>query len=188
MTDPTASVWTEVAASAEWERAELRRVEERVITLFDQLRTPLLRYLSNFRLPVHEAEEIVQDAFLALFRHLRKGRSDANLRAWIFRVGHNLALKRTGCEFRKATVPDTGKERVIIDPSPNPEVLAVESQNRRRLQLALDALPERDGQCLWLRAEGFRFREIADVLGISVGAVSLSVTRSVARLARAAQK
>ncbi len=189
MTDPTASVWAGIAANAEWERAELRRVEDKVITLFDQLRTPLLRYLFSFGLPVHEAEEIVQDAFLALFRHLRSGKNEANLRAWVFRVGHNLALKRTRCEFRRAAVvADTAGESLMVDPSPNPEVLAVGSQTRRRLQVTLDALPERDGQCLRLRAEGLRFREIADVLGISVGAVSLSLTRSVARLARAAQR
>src|SRR3954451_11362512 len=101
MTDPTASVWTSTAAGAEWERADLRLIEDKLINLFDQLRRPLLRYLSGFGLPVHEAEEIVQDVFLALFRHLKGGRSEDNLRGWIFRVGHNLALKRREGELRR---------------------------------------------------------------------------------------
>jgi RNA polymerase sigma-70 factor (ECF subfamily) len=185
MTDPTASAWRGLAAKAEWERADLRLVEDKVIYLFDQFRNPLLRYLSSFRLPVHEAEEIVQDVFLALFRHLKNGKSEENLRAWIFRVGHNLALKRKeGERLRSADVSGASSEASAFDPSPSPEVLALESQTRRRVLLALDALPERDSQCLRLRAEGLRFREIAKVLGISVGAVSISLTRSVARLTR----
>ncbi len=187
MTDPTASVWKGLAAKAEWERADLRPIEDKVVYFFDQFRYPLLRYLSGFRLPVHEAEEIVQDVFLELFRHLRRGKSEENLRAWIFRVGHNLALKRRQSELPRSADVSTGTADAFIpDPSPNPEALAREKQTRRRILLALDALPERDNQCLRLRAEGLRFREIAQVLRISLGAVSISLTRSVARLARVA--
>lgn len=189
MRDPTTSpVWAGIAAKAEWERAELRLIEDKVILLFDQLRSPLLRYLSGFKLPVQEREEIVQDAFLALFRHLRNGRSEANLRAWIFRVGHNLALKRREVELRRSSnVPAHTPDSLMVDPAPNPEALALESQTRQRVRNALMALPERDSHCLRLRAEGLRFREIAEVLGISVGAVSISLTRSLARLARVAK-
>jgi RNA polymerase sigma-70 factor (ECF subfamily) len=49
----------------------------------------------------------------------------------------------------------------------------------------LHALPEQDQACLYLRAEGLRYREIADVLDISLGSVSISLTRSLARLHRA---
>jgi RNA polymerase sigma-70 factor (ECF subfamily) len=188
MTDPTASVWIGIAAKAEWERAELRLVEEKIIVLFDQLRLPLLHYLFSFKLPVQDAEEIVQDVFLALFRHLRSGKSEANLRAWIFRVGHNLALKCRERELRGPGASDAVPEALAIDQSPNPEALAARSQTRRHLRAVLDALPEQDSRCLRLRAEGLRFREIAQVLGVSVGAVSLSLTRSLARLARAAKR
>jgi RNA polymerase sigma-70 factor (ECF subfamily) len=46
-------------------------------------------------------------------------------------------------------------------------------------------LPEADRSCLSLRAEGLRYREIAAVLGISLGSVSISLKRSLARLMRA---
>jgi RNA polymerase sigma-70 factor (ECF subfamily) len=47
------------------------------------------------------------------------------------------------------------------------------------------ALPERDQHCLHLRAEGLRYREIAEILEMSLGAVSISLSRSLARLERA---
>src|SRR5271154_3180967 len=67
--------------------------EEEVIGLFDQFRNRLLRYLLSFGIPAPEGEEIIQEVFLALIWHVRLGRSRRNLRGWIFRVAHNLALK-----------------------------------------------------------------------------------------------
>ena len=45
-------------------------IECEVISLFEQFRNPLLRYVLSFGIPVHDAEEITQEAFLSLFRHL----------------------------------------------------------------------------------------------------------------------
>src|SRR5215469_2805104 len=69
------------------------RLEDEVVALFDQLRGPVLRYLLSMRIAVPDAEEVIQEVFLALFRHLRHGKSRANLQAWIFRVAHNIGLK-----------------------------------------------------------------------------------------------
>jgi RNA polymerase sigma-70 factor, ECF subfamily len=69
-------------------------IEEEVIFLFDQLYDRLSGYLLSFGLTVHDAEDIVQETLLALLRHLQLGRSRRNLRGRIFRVGHNLTLKR----------------------------------------------------------------------------------------------
>ena len=69
-------------------------LEQEIVSLFDSLRIRLLRYAISFGLSVHDGEDIVQEVFLALFHHLRQGRSRRNLRGWVFRVTHNLALKR----------------------------------------------------------------------------------------------
>ncbi len=69
------------------------RLEDEVVALFDQLRAPVLRYLLSFGISVPDAEEIVQEVFLALFQHLRQKKSRANLRGWVFKVAHNSALK-----------------------------------------------------------------------------------------------
>jgi RNA polymerase sigma-70 factor, ECF subfamily len=68
-------------------------VEREVVRVFDDHRTRLLRYVLSIGLSIHDAEEVVQEVFLALFRHLQLGRPRDNLRGWIFRVAHNLALK-----------------------------------------------------------------------------------------------
>src|SRR5580704_376389 len=74
--------------------AKPSEIEREVMDLFDQFRDPLLRYALSFGIPVHDAEEVVQDVFLSLFRHLQLRSSRKNLRGWLFRVDHNLALKQ----------------------------------------------------------------------------------------------
>ncbi|HLJ51121.1 MAG TPA: RNA polymerase sigma factor [Bryobacteraceae bacterium] len=164
---------------------------EEVVSLFDQLRDRLLRYVTSFGLRVHDGEDIVQEVFLALFRHLQLGRSRKNLRAWAFRVAHNQALKRRSQgRVREQLTEDDGVTLadLVPDTSPNPEDQAAGSQRRQRVLAAVTALPEQDRRCLILRAEGLRYREIAEVLDISLGAVSLSLERSLTRLARAAER
>jgi RNA polymerase sigma-70 factor (ECF subfamily) len=162
-------------------------IECKVISLFEQFRNPLLRYVLSFGIPVHDAEEIIQEAFLSLFRHLALRRSRKNLRGWLFRVAHNLALKQrcANQRARDATASDWAIAERQFDPSPNAEEQVSFSQRQRRLLAVLQALPEEDQCCLRLRAEGLRYREIAALLGISLGAVSMSLTRSLARLMRA---
>jgi RNA polymerase sigma-70 factor (ECF subfamily) len=70
-------------------------------------------------------------------------------------------------------------------PELNPEEELAGAQRRQRLLEAVADLTEADRCCLYLRAEGLRYRQIADVLGISLGGVSLSLARSLNRLAEA---
>ena len=167
--------------------AKPSEIEREVMSLFEQFRNPLLRYALSFGIPVHDAEEIIQDVFLSLFRHLQLRKSRKNLRGWIFRVAHNLALKQRYANQRSLDRMASGgtKAENQFDLSPNPEEHLSSAQRRARLLAVVHALPEVDQGCLWLRAEGLRYREIASVLGISLGAVSISLTRSLARLIRA---
>jgi RNA polymerase sigma-70 factor (ECF subfamily) len=167
--------------------AKPSEIECEVMNLFEQFRNPLLRYVLSFGISVHDAEEVTQEVFLSLFRHLQLCRSRKNLRGWIFRVAHNLALKQryANQKSRDAAASDWTIAERLFDPSPNPEEHVSFIQRRHRLLAVFHALPAEDQCCLRLRAEGVRYREIAVLLGISLGAVSMSLTRSLARLIRA---
>ena len=162
-------------------------IEREVVALFDQYRAPLLRYAMAFGIPLHDCEEILQETFLALFRHLQRERSRKNLRGWIFKVTHNLALKQreANYRFRERNEEDPAAGERVPDPGLNAEEQFSLAQRRKKLIAVVQALPEIDQRCLILRAEGLRYREIGDVLGMSLGSVSISLTRSLARLARA---
>ena len=186
---------TDLAArisSAEGAALKPTPLEEEVVALFDQMQDRLLRYLLSSGVPVHDGEEIVQEVFLALFQHLQRGKSRRNLRAWLFQVAHNLSVKRYLANRRdRQNLVDLGEAPVedsFIDEAPNPEDQLASNQSQARLQSVLRALPEQDRRCLSLRAEGLTYREIGKVLDMSLGAVALSLGRSLARFARAAER
>jgi len=176
-----------VMKEAEAER-EASPIEQEVMALFDESRQPLIRYLGSFALPPADAEEIVQDTFLALFQHLHRGKPRHNLKGWLFRVAHNLALRRRRDDRRErltlapSAIP---AEEAVIDSDPDPERQFAAQQTQKALLAVVDALPEQDRRCLYLRAEGLRYREIAEVLDLSISTVSVSLGRSLARISRA---
>ena len=51
-----------------------------------------------------------------------------------------------------------------------------------RVQTAMSSLSEQQKQCLFLRAEGFRYREIAEILGVSISTVAESLRRAIRKL------
>lgn len=180
----TASILASAGLGETRADSKLAQWEEEVVQLFDALRKPMLRYLFGIGLSVEDAEEIVQEVFLALFQHMRAGKARHNLRGWVFRVAHNLGLKRRN---QRPTDPAVGTY-AAADPSPNPEDQYANVQQQSRLLAVVNVLPEQDRACLYLRAEGLRYREIAQVLGMSLGAVSISLTRSFSRIGRAAER
>ena len=176
---------SELALPAEKPRAHSES-ESLVIRLFDQFQGRVLSYVLACGLPFHDAEDIVQETFFSLFRHLELGRPRSNLNGWLFRVAHNLALKRRVANQKlKLTLVDESRLAEHPCAGPSAEEKFSFSQTQQRLRAVFEALPEHDQRCLYLRAEGLKYRQIADVLGVSVGGVSLSLSRSLARIIRA---
>ena len=176
--------------SASGELLDQTAVQQDVLALFDRFRDPLLRYVCASGIAVGEGEDVVQEVFLLLFRHLQRGGSRSNLQGWLFRVAHNLALKRRARLRREAArvQHDFQSALLLIDPEPSPERRLVDRERRHRLWSVLSALPERERQCLHLRHDGLRYREIAKVLGISLGAVAKLLARAIGRLERADER
>jgi RNA polymerase sigma-70 factor (ECF subfamily) len=180
------------ASSTEGASPKPTPLEEEVVGLFDQMQDRLLRYLLSTGVPLQDGEEIVQEVFLALFQHLQRGKSRRNLRAWVFQVAHNLSVKHNvGKRRDRLHLVDSGTTPTgnsFIDRTPNPEDQLAGTQRQAHLQSVLRALPEHDRRCLSLRAEGLTYREIGKILDMSLGAVALSLERSLARFARAEKR
>jgi RNA polymerase sigma-70 factor, ECF subfamily len=158
-------------------------VEQEVMIFFDQYRPRLLRYALGLGITAEEGEDVVQETFLSLFRHLQLSKPRDNLAGWLFRVTHNLAIKQrnAGRRERAKVEHDSSAIENQLDIRANPEEQLADSQRRMRVLAIVRILPEQDRLCLRLRAEGLRYREIGRVLGMSLGAVSDSLARSIAR-------
>ena len=158
-------------------------LEKEVLDLHDLLRPRLFRYAISLGLKAQDAEDVIQEAFLALFRHFQAEKPRSNLHGWIFRVTHHLALKRR-TRYRKDCTDESGRYSLTAGSVWSPEEQLIFSERQWRLRRIFAALSEADRLCLQLRAEGLKYREIAEVLGISLGSVANCLTRSLGRLRR----
>jgi len=120
------------------------------------------------------AEDIVQDAFLSLWRSgggydPRRG----SVRSWVLSVVHNRAIdafRRQGSRDRR-DVPDEG----IADRMPAPDATDAEVERRddaRQVRTALDELPSDQRRVIELAYfGGFTHSQIAEVLDLPPGTV-----------------
>src|ERR1700739_4885956 len=102
-------------------------------TLYRELRKPLLRYLVCLGLSSDEAQDVVQDAFLALHRHLSSGGSQENIRGWLLRVAHTQARNRQNRYDRNFTAP-TDPEADAMRDEVTPEREVLEKERFRQLE------------------------------------------------------
>lgn len=158
--------------------------EDEVTKLFLDARDDVYRYLLTLGLYPPQAQEGTQEVFLRLYVTLKDGNKIDNLRAWVFRVAHNLAVRTRQGEG--ATVPfEPEFEARVPDPAPTPEEVVLERERWTRFRTSVEALSEQQRHCLYLRADGFRYREIASIMGISDSSVGEFLRRAITRLKRA---
>jgi RNA polymerase sigma-70 factor, ECF subfamily len=151
-------------------------------TLYGELRKPLLRYLVCLGLSSDEAQDVVQDAFLTLHRHLSSGGSQENIRGWLFRVAHNQARNRQNRYDRNFSA-GSDSELDTVSHEATPERAVLEKERFQQLGKAMRLLSVAERECLLLRAGGLRYREIGEVLGIPTSTVSDTVDRAIKKLA-----
>jgi RNA polymerase sigma-70 factor, ECF subfamily len=160
---------------------------ERVHGLFEQLRVPVFRYLLRKTRDSGRAEDITQETFLRLFRHLREERVLDNPRAWIFTVANNLAVDASRSESHIKDLDETTWQNIEESRSglqADPEKLMLQRERLDRLHVAVLNLTPLQRECLHLRVAGLRYREIADLLELSQSTVMDAVRRATLKLAR----
>lgn len=159
------------------------------VRLFRELREPLGRYVASLGVSPPEIEEVVQESFLRLHRHLssRMQSGDRNLSGWVFRVAQNLVRdRRRGWHDRNVdSIEDRPEAALASAPGDSPEEQVLHLEKVKRLRAALTGLPDQQRQCLHLRAEGLRYREIAGTLGVSVTKVADMIREALAQIGRA---
>lgn len=151
---------------------------------FEELVVRHERALFRFarRVVGEDAEDVLQEAFLSVWRSAAGWRGDASARSWLFQIvahGCHHRLRRSAGERAAA-----GTEEVlaVAAPSPTPDAVVSSRQVGRALEAALRSLEPEAREVLILRdVEGLPGEEVAQVLGIGVAAMKSRLHR--ARLA-----
>ncbi len=129
-----------------------------------------------------DAWDLAQDAFIKAWKALPKFEARSNFYTWLYRICHNVTydwLRKKKIRSEGAEFDDTIR-RDFIEPAARtapaeaiqPDEDAERSELRIRLEEAIDQLsPEHRAVILLKEVEGFKYNEIADSVGCSVGTV-----------------
>jgi RNA polymerase sigma-70 factor (ECF subfamily) len=173
-------------STAELVRPKPLSLQDQVTNAYEEYREDLYRYLLLLGLSPSQAQETAQDTFLRMYLALRGGTQGGptrirHTRAWIFTVAHNLALNLHQAE-QSIHLFEFTDDSEPLSASPDPERQAIDNQRNSRLHDALASLSDQQRHCLLLRAEGFRYREIADIIGVGTSTVGEFLRRAISRL------
>ncbi|MCG8456795.1 MAG: sigma-70 family RNA polymerase sigma factor [Holophagales bacterium] len=129
------------------------------------------------------SRELAQDTFLAAYKSLESFRGESSFRTWVLRIARNIYrnyLRGRNTLKRGAPEVSLGSGSQEVDDEPagledpkavDPEEHLLEGETRKKLHGGLDSLPPQIRQCLLLRLDDLKYREIAAIQGISIDTV-----------------
>ncbi len=155
--------------------------------------SPLLRYVGQMLGRIdHEAEDIVQEAFVQLHRQVAGHGSGSvkHLTTWLFRVTHNLTIDMLRQRSRRKRVLETTIDPVVLSEEQVADELDALSEVLRQeaRQVALRELAQLDDQqrqvVLLKVIQEMTLRQVAEVVGISVSMVNYRLNQGLTELAQ----
>ncbi len=171
---------------AEFQQGRLEAFAELVEAHQERVYSFALRMCRN----VEDARDILQDTFLNALRSLKQFRGESRLSTWLFRIAANACARH----HRKGTFAPSRELSLeqgllsedgtlgttdVPDWSQNPELLSLQGEMADQVEAALDRLPREYKAVLLLRdLERFSTEEVAEILGISGGAVKSRLHRA----------
>jgi RNA polymerase sigma-70 factor, ECF subfamily len=144
-----------------------------------------------------DAEDIVQQSFQNAFVHLHRFEGKSSFATWLTRIAINeaLMLLRRGRALREVPINDlsgneeTALEREMPDSRAGPESAFLQVERSRILSAAMNKLTPRIRKTIELRELGeLPVKEVARVMGLSVGAVRARVFHGRKKLHKALKR
>jgi RNA polymerase sigma factor (sigma-70 family) len=150
-----------------------------VNALFEESAVFLVRFAYRRIRSGEAAEDVVQEAFLALYRDLRLGKQIRDPRAWM--VG---AVRNQICKVARSNAR-SGEELFPpekLDLMASQRLTEYEIESMDEAPLLLSVLSPREEEVVLLRLQSLKYREIADQLGIGTKSVCTLLARAIRKL------
>jgi len=169
-----------------FQKGDREAFEQIVARYKDQLLNFAYRFLGSRQ----EAEDVVQDTFLRVYRNRKAYRRVARFSTWIYTIAGNLAKTELRKRKRRKlfSISDLGfeeKDYEISDLTYNPEDDVEGTLKEEIIQKEIERLPPKFREVIILRdVQGLSYEEIALILRIPIGTVKSRVNRARLRLQR----
>jgi RNA polymerase sigma-70 factor, ECF subfamily len=139
-----------------------------------------------------DAEDAVQDALLAAYKHLNEFRGEARISTWVMTILLNCArmqlrkrsrIKHVSLDLRIGQDQKYSLSEILVDERPNPEDECHNSKLRAQLMKSVEQLSPPLQRTFHLRyVDHLSLCETAEVLGVPIGTVKAQIARARAKL------
>ncbi len=155
----------------------------------------LCRYSEGLVKPKEEAEDIVSNLFLVLWENRGNIQITRSLKSFLYQGVRNNSLKflqhkKVMCKYREnIRNMHANDDWLLIHDNNDPMFIMMLQDLEREIEDAINALPEKCREIFdMVRIEELKYQEVADRLGISVGAVRKQVNRAMTKLRESFEK
>lgn len=155
--------------------------------VFDLYYSDLCRYVTRFTLDSAQAEDIVQNILLTLWRDRKKTEITTSLKSYLYKAGYNgyidLYRKEKKISLQLETIRYVEIQRLQNEDEAASEALL---EKKEKLKIAIDRLPEKCREVFLLhKYEGLQYKEIAEELDLSLKTVENHMGNALKRLKEA---
>ncbi|WP_298154908.1 sigma-70 family RNA polymerase sigma factor [Flavobacterium sp.] len=150
--------------------------------LLQQYQRPLYAHIRSIVLNHDDADDVLQNTFVKVFRHLQNFKGESKLFSWMYRIATNESItfinnkakkhRQTSEEFQQRQI-----ERIKADDYFDGDEIQI------RLQKAVALLPEKQQLVFKMKYyQDLKYEEISGILGTSVGALKASYFHAVKKI------
>jgi RNA polymerase sigma-70 factor, ECF subfamily len=149
--------------------------------LVEQHQRAVYRLCRRFVATHEDASDLSQEVFLRAYRGLRNFRGQASVSTWLHRIAVNVCLNRVAAKAPKTEAIE--EHRHIDSGSPGAIEGVLRRERADRVRAAINELPRKQRATLVLRTyQELSHREIANILGSSVGATKANLFHALRNL------
>jgi len=156
--------------------------------LVERYQVRLLNFIYRTIGDRERAEDLVQEVFLRVYRHIHRFDRSKKFSTWVYTIASNLAKNELRNRARNPLVlfqtikgnwEDEDKPLQFEDPKPGPEKIYEQHRIRELVENGMTTLPEHHQQVLELREiQGLKYEEIAELTDCTLGTVKSRLNRA----------
>ncbi|SFF43713.1 RNA polymerase sigma factor [Flavobacterium xueshanense] len=142
--------------------------------LISDYQRPLYNHVRNIVLNHDDTDDVLQNTFIKIFRHLKNFNGDSKIFSWMYRIATNEALTFLKQKSKLSGISSETLQNKTLD-NLEADVFFDGNEIQLKLQKAIALLPEKQQLIFKMKYfEELKYEEISEILGTSVGGLKAS--------------
>lgn len=143
---------------------------------------PLYNHIRNIVLNHDDADDVLQNTFIKVFKYLKDFKGESKLFSWMYRIATNEAITFINNKAKRHNTTSEALQTKIVDNLKADDYFDG-SEIQVKLQKAIVLLPEKQQLVFKMRYyEEIKYEEMSEILGTSVGALKASYHHAVKKI------